>query len=106
MKIKKSQLIDIIKEEINEINSFTHKLLSENIFRNNNRLLPDEWNDLKRKYLKQHRNAKVVSGKSHGVEFEAIVDKSQPKKALIKYIPKDDNVLHNMSPNEYSNYLK
>jgi len=108
MKITIKELENIIEEEINNSEFLIDRLLETNsILANTNKLLPSEWKKFKKRYLKQHRNTKVVSGSTkYGNEFEAIVDKSKPREAIVKYLPSSDEVLHDMRPGEFYDYIR
>lgn len=83
-------------------------LLSENegIFKNKNRMLPSEWEEFKDKFLAKNKDHKVVSGKDGSVSFEAIVKKSQPRDAVVKYISSDMDVFHDLGSSEFFKYLR
>lgn len=107
-KITKGRLKEIINEELKNANSLMNKLINEgNLFKNTNRLLPDEWEKFKKKYLQENRGYIVKVGKlQSGNKFEAIVDKSSPKKAIVKYIADDFLLQHNMKSTELYDYIR
>lgn len=110
MKVTKKnldKLRTIIREELEKASPIAELFLKEEgVFKNKNRMLPSEWEEFQQSFLSKNSDHKVVSGKDGSVSFEAIVSKSQPRQAIIKYIPKDMDVYHDLRSSEFFKYLR
>lgn len=92
----------IVKEEIEKSFKLAEMITESDAFRNRNRMLPSEWKEFKTKFLKRNNDHKL---RKFG-DVEAIVKKSAPNQAVVKYIKDDMDAHHSMKTTEFFSYLR
>lgn len=92
----------IVKEEIEKSSKLAEMIAESDAFRNRNRMLPSEWNEFKTKFLNRNSDYKL---RTFG-DVEAIVKKSAPNRAVVKYIKDDMDAHHSMKTTEFFSYLR
>lgn len=105
MKMRRKELDAIraiIREELEKSSKLAELVNEADAFRNRNRMLPSEWNEFKKKFLSKNKDYKLREFDG----IEAIVKKSKPNRAVVKYIKDDMDAHHSMKTTEFFSYLR